>query len=96
MRSIKHTLTERWYAWENARQDAMQDEEINMYADLDKGERAYLVQGEDDGSNDSGALVSELQASASRSLLTPSQDPTSGQHGSLRPERSQPAREAHV
>lgn len=42
MRAIRKTLTERWYAWENARTAAMEDEEINMYADIDKGERAYL------------------------------------------------------
>lgn len=42
MKRIKQVLTERWYTWENARQDAMQDEEINMYADLDAGEPAYL------------------------------------------------------
>ena len=42
MASIKHTLTERWYAWENARQVAMDDEEVNLYANSDKGEQAYL------------------------------------------------------
>ena len=42
MASIKHTLTERWYAWENARQVAMEDEEVNLYADSDRGEQAYL------------------------------------------------------
>lgn len=30
MRAIKHTLTERWYAWENARQEAMSDAEIDL------------------------------------------------------------------
>lgn len=43
MKRIKFALTERWYAWENARTAAMEDEEINMYADLDNGEPAYLV-----------------------------------------------------
>ncbi|KAF7185969.1 54S ribosomal protein L4, mitochondrial [Pseudocercospora fuligena] len=42
MKSIKYVLTERWYSWENARVAAMQDPEINMYADLDAGEAAYL------------------------------------------------------
>ena len=42
MASIKHALTERWYAWENARQAAMEDEEVNLYADNEKGEQAYL------------------------------------------------------
>ena len=42
MASIRHTLTERWYAWENARQVAMEDEEVNLYADSDRGEQAYL------------------------------------------------------
>ncbi|KAB2580352.1 putative 50s ribosomal protein l4 protein [Lasiodiplodia theobromae] len=30
MRAIKHTLAERWYAWENARQEAMNDAEIDL------------------------------------------------------------------
>ena len=42
MKAIKATLTERWYAWDNARHEAMDDQEINMYADLDAGEAAYL------------------------------------------------------
>lgn len=42
MKRVKFVLTERWYTWENARNEAMQDEEINMYADLDAGETAYL------------------------------------------------------
>ncbi|EME79503.1 uncharacterized protein MYCFIDRAFT_34427 [Pseudocercospora fijiensis CIRAD86] len=42
MKNIKYVLTERWYSWENARVAAMQDPEINMYADLDAGEPAYL------------------------------------------------------
>lgn len=42
MKAIKHTLTERWYAWDNARVEAMNDDEINMYADLDNGEPAFL------------------------------------------------------
>ena len=46
MKAIKHTLTERWYAWDNARVEAMNDEEINMYADLDNGEAAYLPKGD--------------------------------------------------
>lgn len=43
MRSIKHTLTERWYAWEEARKVARNDPEVN----LDAAERdvpAYLPQ----------------------------------------------------
>lgn len=30
MRAIKHTLTERWYAWENARQEAVNDPEVDL------------------------------------------------------------------
>lgn len=45
MKAIKHTLTERWYAWENARVAAMEDEEVNLYADLEKGEPAYIPRG---------------------------------------------------
>lgn len=47
MKAIKHTLTERWYTWDNARSEAMLDEEINMYADLDNGEVAYLRKDDD-------------------------------------------------
>jgi large subunit ribosomal protein L47 len=46
MKAIKHTLTERWYAWENARSAAMEDEEVDLYADPEKGEKAYLPKGE--------------------------------------------------
>ncbi|WPG99484.1 Putative ribosomal protein L47 [Acrodontium crateriforme] len=40
-RHIKLVLTERYYAWENARYAAMDDPEINMYANLEKGESVY-------------------------------------------------------
>lgn len=30
MRAIKHTLTERWYAWENARVEAVVDPEVDL------------------------------------------------------------------
>ncbi|KAI5366467.1 putative ribosomal protein L47 [Septoria linicola] len=61
MKRIKFVLTERWYTWENARQDAMQDAEINMYADLDAGEAAYLPAGHTDNSAQSGALAGASQ-----------------------------------
>ncbi|KAK4499644.1 hypothetical protein PRZ48_010162 [Zasmidium cellare] len=48
MKAIKHTLTERWYAWDNARNAAMEDDEINMYADLDNGEAAYIPKAEEE------------------------------------------------
>lgn len=48
MKGIKHVLTERWYAWENARVSAMEDEEVDLYADVEKGERAYLPRQEGD------------------------------------------------
>ncbi|KAL9044821.1 MAG: hypothetical protein Q9214_002069 [Letrouitia sp. 1 TL-2023] len=38
-RAIKHALTERWYAWEEARKIAVDDEEVDMNAE--PGERAY-------------------------------------------------------
>ena len=41
MKAIRHSLTERWYAWENARQAAMEDQEVNLYANADKGQSAY-------------------------------------------------------
>ena len=42
MKAIKHALGERWYSWENARQAAMEDEEVDLYADMEKGEAAYV------------------------------------------------------
>lgn len=46
MKAIRHCLTERWYAWENARVAGMEDEEVDLYADVEKGERAYLPRGD--------------------------------------------------
>lgn len=40
-RAIKHALTERWYAWQEARKEAVQDPEVNLEADTSKGELAY-------------------------------------------------------
>jgi len=48
MKSIKHVLTERWYAWENARVAAMEDDEVDLYADPAKGEKAYLKNQQND------------------------------------------------
>lgn len=39
MKRIKFTLTERWYAWEDARWNAMADPSIDMYAE--DGQNAY-------------------------------------------------------
>lgn len=39
MQRIKFTLTERWYAWEDARWDAMADPAVDMYAE--DGKSAY-------------------------------------------------------
>lgn len=41
MKAIKHTLTERWYAWENARWAAMEDPSIDLYADEASGQQVY-------------------------------------------------------
>ena len=41
-KAIQHVLTERWYTWENARFAAMEDPEVNLYADPDKGDEAYI------------------------------------------------------
>lgn len=41
-KAIKHTLTERWYQFENAREVAMRDPEINLYANTAEGESAYM------------------------------------------------------
>ena len=42
MKNIKICLTERWYSWEEARVAAMEDEEVDLYADPRKGQSAYL------------------------------------------------------
>lgn len=47
MKGIRHCLTERWYAWENARVAGMEDPEVDLYADLEKGEAAYLPRSEE-------------------------------------------------
>ena len=41
-KAIKICLTERWYSWEEARIAAMEDEEVDLYADTEKGEPAYI------------------------------------------------------
>ncbi|KAK5118452.1 hypothetical protein LTR62_002966 [Meristemomyces frigidus] len=48
MKCIKFVLTERFYAWENARVSAMEDEEVDLEADVAKGENAYLPGGHDE------------------------------------------------
>ena len=42
MNAIKHALSERWYAWENARQAAVEDAEVDLYADSEQGQAAYV------------------------------------------------------
>ena len=39
MKHIKFVLTERWYAWEDARWNAMSDPSVDMYAE--DGQSAY-------------------------------------------------------
>jgi hypothetical protein len=34
MSAIRHTLIERWYSFEDAREQAMSDPSINMYAEF--------------------------------------------------------------
>ncbi|KAI7243355.1 hypothetical protein KC365_g2376, partial [Hortaea werneckii] len=36
MYAIRGALRERWYTWENARVEGMEDEEVDLYADLEK------------------------------------------------------------
>jgi hypothetical protein len=40
--AIKICLTERWYSWEEARIAAMEDEEVDLYADTENGQSAYI------------------------------------------------------
>lgn len=44
MKAIKHTLTERWYAFENARNAAMEDPSVNLYADLHSGQTGLVYE----------------------------------------------------
>ena len=37
MKAIKHALTERWYAWEDARRVAQADDTVDMAQDPDVG-----------------------------------------------------------
>ena len=41
-KAIKICLTERWYSWEEARIAAMEDEEVDLYADTENGQPAYI------------------------------------------------------
>ena len=41
-RAIKHVLTERWYAWEDARLLAERDASVNLYAA--EGEPSYTAE----------------------------------------------------
>lgn len=41
-KAIRICLTERWYSWEEARIAAMEDEEIDLFADTEKGQPAYI------------------------------------------------------
>jgi large subunit ribosomal protein L47 len=72
MRNIKYVLTERWYTWENARTAAMEDPEINLYADAEKGERVFnpIEQDPLEASEDT------LEAENDASRLSPEQIPT--------------------
>jgi len=45
-KAIRHVLTERWYAWDNARWAAMEDPEVNLSANPELGEKAYTPLGE--------------------------------------------------
>ena len=72
MRSIRQALTERWYTWENARVAAMEDEEINLYADPEKGEQAYRPGG--DQRQDEGDLVVTDQSQSDELSMPPPPD----------------------
>nr|POE54484.1 54s ribosomal protein l4, mitochondrial [Quercus suber] len=41
-KNIRIVLTTRFYAWEDARNAAMEDPEVDLYADPEQGEHAYL------------------------------------------------------
>lgn len=63
MSAIKTVLTERWYAWENARVEAMEDPEVDLYADPEQGQSAYRPKEEPD--------LEEETETESASLLPP-------------------------
>ncbi|KAK5119660.1 hypothetical protein LTR85_007489 [Meristemomyces frigidus] len=83
MKGIRHCLTERWYAWENARVAGMEDGEVDLYADLERGEAAYLPRergdepvflgSEDDARTDPGEGVETLYINLYPNL-SPSKD----------------------
>jgi hypothetical protein len=41
-KAIKICLTERWYSWEEARVAAMEDEEVDLFADTENGQPAFI------------------------------------------------------
>ncbi|KAF2719494.1 MRP-L47-domain-containing protein [Polychaeton citri CBS 116435] len=73
--AIRHVLTERWYAWENARAVAMDDEEVDFYANPEKGEAYYnpkpssfsdAFEQEDDSGRHAESLQPPLDTSSQR------------------------------
>ncbi|CAK4033655.1 54S ribosomal L4, mitochondrial [Lecanosticta acicola] len=75
MDKIRTVLLERWYAWENARSEAMLDEEVNMYAELDNNEQAYFpkeeqLEGDDATSSADGSSSSLPPPDGARLLET--------------------------
>ncbi|KAF2226815.1 mitochondrial 39-S ribosomal protein L47 (MRP-L47)-domain-containing protein [Elsinoe ampelina] len=67
MRAIKHTLTERWYTWQNAREIAKQDPEIRLEPGAEK---VYLTDQElSELQNQEYAYEDEAWTESSDSLL---------------------------
>nr|POE87749.1 54s ribosomal protein l4, mitochondrial [Quercus suber] len=66
-KNIRIVLTTRFYAWEDARNAAMEDPEVDLYADPQQGEQAYLPGQQDEQVRLRPAWMVEAKA---RRLLT--------------------------
>ncbi|EKG10128.1 Ribosomal protein L47 mitochondrial [Macrophomina phaseolina MS6] len=61
MRAIKHTLTERWYAWENARVEAVVDPEVDLSGKGPAFTPVVEDAFENDAEGDDEAVVAEAE-----------------------------------
>ncbi|KAK4548158.1 hypothetical protein LTR36_010027 [Oleoguttula mirabilis] len=71
MKGVRHCLTERWYAWENARVAGMEDGEVDLYAEVERGEAAYLPRGEESVEPVSLGSEDDARTDPSRTLPPP-------------------------
>ncbi|KAK7541992.1 mitochondrial 54S ribosomal protein uL29m [Phyllosticta citribraziliensis] len=84
MKAIRHTLIERWYAWENARQAALDDPEVNLSG---HGE-AYNPQVVEDGEYDELAEEAFEETNPTTSSQSPAAAENAKAAQSKKPESS--------